>query len=248
MLNTQGQHIIGKTIDASNSPHSGLIAIGALGGFALLFGLVFYIVARQKKAMAAVAQKNSWQALNTDDNTLVNYVPSYLRNNPESIGHKYEMAYKAQVNGQDIVFFRYDDEVRAHELNDPSANHQSASSIAAFEVQQTFGTLLVLHHSRLSNFGLHPELQKFNLEGDFNQYFDVYAPQGSAPETLSVLTPDVMAFLIDQGQRSHWNVQINGHMVSIEGDADLISPSKVSDLLNYAAALRQKLAEKPLVG
>lgn len=37
------------------------------------------------------------------------------------------------------------------------------------------------------------------LEGDFNNYFDVYAVPGSNIETLTILTPDTMIALRDQG-------------------------------------------------
>jgi len=41
--------------------------------------------------------------------------------------------------------------------------------------------------------------QKLQLEGDFNQHFDVYVPAGYERDALYVLTPDVMAMLIDLG-------------------------------------------------
>lgn len=239
------ENTIAKTIDTSNSPHSGLIAIAALGGFALVIGFFFYLIARQKKAMAALAQQKGWQTLGTDDATLGNYVPTYLRNNPDSAGHKYQMAYQAQG----IVFFRYDDSIRSHNITDNTNTQLQVVSyaIAALGLSQAFGQILILHHSRLNNYGLHNGLQKFNLEGDFGKYFDVYAPQGSSIETLSFLTPDVMAYLIDLGQHSHWSIEINGNLVIVEGDANLISPSKIANLLDYAGELQQKLSRKPIV-
>ncbi|MDB5170312.1 MAG: putative rane protein [Candidatus Saccharibacteria bacterium] len=242
-----------KTLDTTNSPLSGLTVIALLGGFAALFGLVFYIAARQKKAMAVAAAKNGWQALATDDTTLGDYVPSYLRNRPDSVGHSYQMAYNVQAQG--IVFFRYDDSVRAINgvnnrllttTDNQSMVQQMVYAIAAFRVPQSFGQVLVLNHSRFGSIAPPAGLQKFTLEGDFSEHFDVYAPQGSAPETLSVLTPDVMAYLLDLGQRSHWNIEINGSLVTVEGDANLISPTKISNLLDYARALQQKLATKPI--
>lgn len=256
MLNFDILHLIGKTIDTSNNPHAGIIGIASLGGFALIFGLALYLIARQKKVMAQFAAKNGWQNINNDDNNLSNYVPKYIKNNVQSVGHKYQMAYRAHISNQEIVFFRYEDTINAFNginnrlitTTDNRSDLQVISyAIAAFEVQQNFGQLLILRHSRLSNFGLHPDLEKFTLEGDFSEHFDVYAPHGSAAETLSVLTPDMMAFLIDHGQHSNINIQIDGYSVIIEGDAQLISPKKIFDLLNYATALKQKLAAKPLV-
>ena len=48
--------------------------------------------------------------------------------------------------------------------------------------------------------------QRMSLEGDFDRWFRVYAPQTYGKEALYVLTPDVMAALID---RAHlYNVEI----------------------------------------
>lgn len=231
-----------------------IAVIASLVVFGAVVGLIFYLNARQNKAMAAVAQKNGWQAVGLDDASLGNYVPSYLRNKSDSVSHKYRMGYQAQVDGNPVVFFRYEDTIRINNGINSGAftttdNQQDEQiipyAIAAFGVPQRFGQILILHHSRLGNLGLHKGLQKFTLEGDFNQYFDVYAPEGSSIETLSVLTPDVMAYLIDLGQKYHWNIEINGNLIIIEGDANLISPKKIADLLEYVKALRQKLASKP---
>ena len=39
--------------------------------------------------------------------------------------------------------------------------------------------------------------ETIKLEGDFNKYFTLYAPQGYEIETLEIFTPDIMAELID---------------------------------------------------
>lgn len=51
-----------------------------------------------------------------------------------------------------------------------------------------------------SNLGTTPDReQRLVLEGDFGEHFDVYTPAGSERDALSILTPDVMALLIDHG-------------------------------------------------
>ena len=42
--------------------------------------------------------------------------------------------------------------------------------------------------------------QKFELEGDFNKYFTVYAPSEYESDALYILTPDVMHSLVTYGQ------------------------------------------------
>jgi hypothetical protein len=233
---------IGTTIDTSKSPHSGLITVGSLLAFGIVVGIFFFIVHKQKQAMESLATKNGWQELSLDDTTLSSFVPTYL-NNSESIGHKYRMAYKAQ----DIVFFRYENQVKVHTINNDSASNDTASSaITAFEVPQNFQELLILHHSKIDNTNFHPNLDKINLEGNFSSIFDVYAPRGTEVEALSLLTPDIMAFLVDNLKR-YQNLEINGHTVIIERDADEISPSKITSLVNYATSLRNMLRAKPII-
>ena len=48
--------------------------------------------------------------------------------------------------------------------------------------------------------------QRLSLEGDFDRFFACYAPEGYARDALELLTPDVMAVLIDHGR--HWDVEI----------------------------------------
>jgi hypothetical protein len=40
--------------------------------------------------------------------------------------------------------------------------------------------------------------QKFTLEGDFNNHFDVYAPQNYGLDVLYFITPELMALLVDE--------------------------------------------------
>lgn len=53
---------------------------------------------------------------------------------------------------------------------------------------------------------LFPGSQRLRLEGDFDRYFAVYVPPGYERDALELLTPDVMACLIDHGR--HWDVEI----------------------------------------
>lgn len=43
--------------------------------------------------------------------------------------------------------------------------------------------------------------QKLQLEGDFNIYFNLYVPEGYGIDALYFLTPELMALLVDKGQK-----------------------------------------------
>lgn len=51
-----------------------------------------------------------------------------------------------------------------------------------------------------------PGTQRLSFEGDFDRFFSVYAPEGYERDALELLTPDVMACLVDYGRR--WDIEI----------------------------------------
>ena len=51
-----------------------------------------------------------------------------------------------------------------------------------------------------------PGTERMSLEGDFDRYFAVYAPKGYERDALEILTPDVMACLIDYGR--NWDIEV----------------------------------------
>jgi hypothetical protein len=53
-------------------------------------------------------------------------------------------------------------------------------------------------HPRRSSRISYAEAQRLGLEGDFGRHFTVYAPDGYGADTLYVLTPDLMALLVDE--------------------------------------------------
>ena len=57
----------------------------------------------------------------------------------------------------------------------------------------------------LSNYS---EQQKFELEGEFGEFYDVYMPEKSQSESLTLLTPDVMMYLLTELAR--YDIEIYG--------------------------------------
>ena len=60
--------------------------------------------------------------------------------------------------------------------------------------------LLVSRRPKLPSFSSHAaprSSQRLSLEGDFNRHFDLFCPRGYERDALYILTPDVMARLID---------------------------------------------------
>lgn len=61
-----------------------------------------------------------------------------------------------------------------------------------------------------------PGTQRLSLEGDFDSHFATYVPAGYERDALELLTPDVMASLIDHGRR--WDVEVvENQMIVVSG-------------------------------
>jgi len=172
-------------------------------------GLITYGIISQRKrreAMQALASKNGWTPLSNDESTLLQYLPQYIQLlGQQSYGFggytrtnsSYDMAYKAAIGSHTAVVFQYT-YTEYHQSADPEQSEQSTTtcfSILNISLPVVEPTVLLLHHSfasKLINFGLHNGLQKINLEGNFNQYYDTYISPNGQVEALSVFTPDII--------------------------------------------------------
>lgn len=74
--------------------------------------------------------------------------------------------------------------------------------------------------------------QKLRLEGDFNDYFDLYAPKEYERDALYVFTPDVMQAMIEGGRK--YDMEI------IDDELYMYSPAPIA--LNKEDSLRQILS------
>ncbi|RFA07510.1 hypothetical protein B7R21_15075 [Subtercola boreus] len=78
--------------------------------------------------------------------------------------------------------------------------------------------------------------ERVRLEGDFDRHFDTYAREGAQQEALYVLTPDVMALLIDNASRFDVEIVDDRLYLYTRGYFDvLIDPSwwqAVADVMN----------------
>jgi hypothetical protein len=87
-----------------------------------------------------------------------------------------------------------------------------------------------------------PELfdssQRLRLEGNFNDFFDIYVPAGYENDALYVLTPDIMALLVDNA--AGYDVEITGNQLFIydEGGFNFRDPSTIEKLVNLAKSFQ----------
>lgn len=90
-------------------------------------------------------------------------------------------------------------------------------------------------------FSQYQDNQKVALEGDFNNYFTLYMPEGSAAGSLSVLSPDVMQTVIDQGKAL--DLEINGTFAASSTAGYAFTQENFLRLVNCSKALAIELSQ-----
>lgn len=86
-------------------------------------------------------------------------------------------------------------------------------SILAIEIPDTKLHLII--NSKINNdassggnIASFAQTQRFSLEGDFGDFYDIYMPDTTQSETLSMLTPDSMLYLLEN--LIDYDIEING--------------------------------------
>lgn len=216
-------------------------------GLFIVFAVIILVAAlglyrsyQRHKAMEAFAAARGWAALACNDLTLAGYVPQRLARFGDS--HAYDLAYQIAVNARPAVVFGY---TYTDHSTDAEGHRTSTSKNFAILAFQLPGMppLEVLRHSffnKLTSIGQH--LDSLKLEGDFNKDFDVFAPDNTQIASLSLLTPDTMVLMQDNGRS--FSLQIQGDWVIIYGDYKYLAPKTIDLQIGYAGKLEAELTQK----
>ena len=84
--------------------------------------------------------------------------------------------------------------------------------------------------------------QKLMLEGNFNDYFQVFCAPAATNMVLTILTPDVMAVLIDASEK--YDVRLRGRMLQIFLMASFRISKKTGSNFKWAEKLVAELDHK----
>ena len=87
-----------------------------------------------------------------------------------------------------------------------SRGPRNAFRYAALQLPRALPHLIIDARGNGSLRSLLPGTQQLTLEGDFDRYFTTYVPTGYSRDALELLTPDVMACLIDGGRS--WDLEV----------------------------------------
>lgn len=88
------------------------------------------------------------------------------------------------------------------------------------------------------------EDQRLELEGDFNKHFKLYAPKQYERDALYIFTPDVMATMIDNGERYDMEIVDDTLYIYSQLPLDLLSAQRLEPLLQIVDVIGQDLSKQ----
>lgn len=83
--------------------------------------------------------------------------------------------------------------------------------------------------------------QKLMLEGNFNDYFTLYVPEGYGRDALYVLTPDIMRMFIEQAEEYDIEIVDDVLYVYTSGSFDLANQASLEKLFAMAAKIKAEI-------
>lgn len=109
-------------------------------------------------------------------------------------------------------------------------------SFLRLKLKQSYPHIIIRQHRTIRDPSHYLEKTYIRLEGDFSDSFDVYGDKTLPGQvTLEVLTPDIMAYMIDH--LSDYDIELRGdYLWMYWGDTSLgIAPEIIKDKLETAA-------------
>jgi hypothetical protein len=122
--------------------------------------------------------------------------------------------------------------------------HHYRDTVIELDFHGQLPDLLMLNiHARSSQVNLAESFgvkNKVQLEGDFDQYFTLYAPHGNEVEALEVFSPDIMALMEDESK--HYSVEFAGNRIYIYASGFVATSDNLNQLFELAKKLIDKIA------
>jgi hypothetical protein len=198
----------------------------------LIFCAVIYKIYRMmsnENPIQKFAKANHLQPLTKE--IMQNTLPPFLSGHNKS---KFTNGYTVKLPHGALQIFRF---AYLSTLQDSSS--WRAMDIAALETSKTFTPLHVFSKQQHGAYERPEQGQKLELEGDFNQYFEVVIPSGRQLEALEILTPDIMQIMLEHGKSCDF--ELYGNRVGIIAyQWSFYQPNNMDHLINLAELLATK--------
>jgi hypothetical protein len=89
--------------------------------------------------------------------------------------------------------------------------------------------------------------RRLELEGDFNNYFDLYVPEDYETDALYVFTPDVMQSLVDEGR--HYDIEVVDNELDFfkRTRIDITSETEIQRILRMVGSINKELKKQTVL-
>jgi hypothetical protein len=187
--------------------------IGTVLGFVFFFGfiiafvfIVFYFAKKQKQKQDLMWQQwalsrgleyvaDTLSAVPAQSSFSVGTILRRVRGTVPEAGNSFEFLHQSEVRGSG------------------KSRREYKRSLLGVDIPDTQLQLII--NSKINNdansggnLAAYKNKQRFSLEGDFGTFFDLYMPDTTQSETLSMLTPDSMLFVLRE--MAEYDIEING--------------------------------------
>jgi hypothetical protein len=219
------------TLPLDGTPEGLLIALSVLSG-TFTVGYFVYLWLSGQEAIQEFASVNGFTPMSEVE--MADRIPPCLMNagdNPK------------QANGYDIPHKGHEYSLFDHSFTRGSDKYKQrfTFSVLTFTTKKAFPHIYLDGHQN-GNLGTYSASQKIELEGDFNESFSLYVPNGEQINALSIISPDVMLALMDGGRP--YDIEIHGTMVHIVSWGSSYGQNRLPGLLTFADNLQDELAHR----
>lgn len=209
--------------------------VGSLLMVAIIFSLIYVIATIQReKQLQAFARENNLGPLHPHD--ALSLVPSSIRHR----GHRRNAsnAYTLHVGDRNIAVFDY-----AFTEGQGRSSRTYRFGILVFMMQKSYPHLFL--DGRVNGTSTaYSKGQRISLEGDFDKYFHLYAPEQGRVAGLSIIAPDMMQALVEAGRP--YDVEIEDRKIGFITNRTLYTEPALRHVLRFLQRFSEEIGHKEM--
>ncbi len=195
----------------------------------LIFWAAFKLTGARHDALIAFAQANNGRELAYDE--AQSYIPSSI-----DVVKDYTFtnhAYEYTINGEKIALIA---------VSKPESTFSKEFVIASYRTEKNYPHIFLDGLKNLPSNQYQRYGQRISLEGNFDDYFHLFAPAGAKSTPLAIITPDIMQTIIDSGSR--YDIEINQRLVSVIANGKQFTQHKLPLLVGAMCDLIAEIKHK----
>lgn len=229
--------IIGLVLSSSTGIHWLMTGFGIVSFAAACAFLIYLKIAadRDNKALAEFFAANTVATL-TEQEMWESLPPCFAsfadRTDIVDAGVRDGYVFPLSENLNCLVF------LLEYVVRDGNRTRHHVQTIAMFEQPRLSPHIFLDSKLNGAWFPYHTD-QLYQLEGNFNNYFNTFIPKGAEIPSLEILTPDVMQVLVRNNRL--YDVEFQGQIITLIGVGNFYTRDMLRDLFSCVAGLYNEL-------